>query len=80
MQRLSYLMWVDLSYLSGREEACAFLLGLKNKRLYTVSPDEVGYLACLSGREEAGATLLRTELEDGANAGLESKTKTEIIT
>jgi hypothetical protein len=43
-----------------------------------VSPDKVGYLAGLSGREEASATLLRTELEDGANASLETKTKTEI--
>ncbi len=40
-----------------------------------VSPDEVGYLACLSGREEAGATLLGKEPDDGAkpsDAGLEA--------
>ncbi len=30
-------------------------------------------LSRLSGREEAGATLLRTELEDGANTDLEER-------
>jgi hypothetical protein len=41
-----------------------------------VSPNEVGYLACLSGRKEAGAMLLGRETggcAETADPGLEAR-------